>query len=298
MSQPTTAITSPHRKTAEFDELDPHGFEKGHAHSHFIVGTFTLRTVLIALLALTALTIGLAQFEIWIQGFLDIHLPWWVNVIGAMTIAVIKSFLVMAFFMQLRYDNPLNTILMLFCFFALALFLFFTGLDLFSRNRIYEFKAGPIVAGGTGTGVNKEGKPIVTAARERAIAAWGPERYEQIRQEIKSHGHGGHAAGRTLPASSTASQSRPRLGPSDALTAVAAPADASHGTTHGHEDGVDRGQNTGVPNRAAPVVPDQILHSSPASGGPSQKGMTPRHTPDAPVPSQVIPEGTPSKGGH
>jgi len=53
-----------------------------------------------------------------------------VNVLIALSIAVVKSILVAMFFMQLKYDNPLHSIIFLFCLFALALFLFFAMTDL------------------------------------------------------------------------------------------------------------------------------------------------------------------------
>lgn len=154
-----------------FDETDPHGHSKhGQHESHVIVGPFILRTILVVLLLFTALTVGIAQLEIAIQNWFGIYLPWWVNVVGAMSIATIKSILVMAYFMQLKYDNPINTVAMLFCFFALGLFLLFTGLDLFTRDKIYDYKAGPVVAGGTGAGVvSAGGKPIVEASKDRFI---------------------------------------------------------------------------------------------------------------------------------
>jgi cytochrome c oxidase subunit 4 len=152
-----------------FDETDPHGqAQHGQHESHVIVGPFILRTILLILLFFTALTVGIAQLEIAVQNWFGIYLPWWVNVVGAMSIATIKSILVMAYFMQLKYDNPINTVAMLFCFFALGLFLLFTGLDLFSRDKIYDFKAGPVISGGTGAGViTAGGKPIVDASRDR-----------------------------------------------------------------------------------------------------------------------------------
>lgn len=154
-----------------FDETDPHGQHfHGQHESHVIVGPFLLRSILGFLLLFTVLTVGFAQAEIAIQNWLGIELPWWVNVAGAMSIAVVKSLLVMAIFMQLRYDNPVNSVAMLFCFFALGLFLLFTGLDLFSRGWIYEFKAGQVVAGGTGQGVSTaNGKPMVVAAKEKFL---------------------------------------------------------------------------------------------------------------------------------
>src|SRR5262245_23445022 len=142
-----------------FDELDPHGFDKGHkhGHGHVIVGPFTLRSILVLLLMFTVLTVFLAQAEVWAQNYFHIVLPWWVNVFGAMTIAVIKALLVMAFFMQLKYDNPINTVLMCFTFAALAIFLGFSGMDLFNRAAVDPLRDTPKIAGGDYDG----GKPLV-----------------------------------------------------------------------------------------------------------------------------------------
>lgn len=142
--------------------------DHGDAHSHAVVGPGILRTILTFLLFFTVLTVAFAQVEVYIEHSLGISLPWWVNVIGAMSIAVVKSVLVMAYFMQLKYDNPINTLAMLFCFFALGLFLMFTGLDLFSRGMVYDFKSGPVIAGGTGAGVaGANNMPITQAAKTR-----------------------------------------------------------------------------------------------------------------------------------
>mgnify|MGYP000246128646 CR=1 FL=1 len=204
-------VTNPKTHREEFNELDPHGFElPGHGqHAHHIaVGPFTLRTVLLFLLMFTALTVGAAQAEVWIMHTLDIELPWWVNVVGAMAIAVVKSVLVMGYFMQLKYDNPMNSILMCFCFFALGLFLFFTGLDLFSRGAVYDYKAPQVVAGGTGNQVTQAGgKPMVTAARERWMTEWGPEKFALVHAEVMSHGHA--AVHEHAPVVSSENRSRP-----------------------------------------------------------------------------------------
>ncbi|MEI7656866.1 MAG: cytochrome C oxidase subunit IV family protein [Phycisphaerae bacterium] len=142
--------------------------DHGDSHSHAVVGPGILRTILIFLLFFTVLTVAFAQVEVYVEHSMGIVLPWWVNVIGAMAIAVVKSVLVMAYFMQLKYDNPINTLAMLFCFFALGLFLMFTGLDLFSRGMIYDFKSGPVIAGGTGAGVaGANNMPLTQAAKTR-----------------------------------------------------------------------------------------------------------------------------------
>lgn len=163
-----------HAQTADqastFDELDPHGYEHGGgAHkSHVIVGPFTLRIVLAALLIFTILTVGQARAEVWVQEYFSIELPKWLNVAIVMGIACIKAALVMAFFMQLKYDNPINSVIMAFTFLALGLFLGFTALDLFNRDNVYKWKAGEVISGGTGAQVKGTGdQPLYIAARER-----------------------------------------------------------------------------------------------------------------------------------
>lgn len=229
---------SPH-PVEEFDELDPHHYGAHGQHaSHVIVGPFTLRTVLAILLFFTALTVATAQLEVWIMGHFGITLPLWINVAGAMTIATIKTLLVMAYFMQLRYDNPMNSVAMAFCFAALCIFVGFTALDLFGRPLVYDFKAGPIVAGGTGDGVRQtQNKPAVTAARERYIAKLqerlgSPEaalaEYGRLAAEAHAAHGGGHA--HAAAEANTENRSRPRTGLSGAL------AEKEH---DGHEGGHD-----------------------------------------------------------
>src|SRR5258705_514781 len=78
-------------------------------HGHFIVPGSTLLLVFIALLMFTFMTVGAAKAEeAFAHGF-GIIIPQWVNVLVALSIAVVKTALVVGFFMQLRYDNPLNT---------------------------------------------------------------------------------------------------------------------------------------------------------------------------------------------
>lgn len=225
--------------SGHFNELDPHGAEAGH-HGHVIIGVTQLRLVLGALLLFTALTVGIAQLEVWVQAEFDILLPKWVNIVVAMSIATVKSLLVLAIFMQLRYDNPINSIIVAFSLLGVALFLGFTSLDLLTRDRVYEFKAGQVVAGGTGSGVEgTDGKPLVVAARDRYIeklteklgtkeaaeAAFA----KKLAEKHAAHGH----HGKDHPTHSTANQSRPRAGVTGALST--APTVDGHGDGHGAE---------------------------------------------------------------
>ncbi len=139
-----------------FDPLDPHGSNHVEGHEgHVIVGWKTQLTVLIVLLVLTALTVNVAQAEVFIMKTLDITLPHWINIIGAMLIATVKATLVCMFFMQLKYDKALNSIVFGFCLFCVFLFLFFATLDLTSRDTIRPERAQYLVPGGTGVGLNQ-----------------------------------------------------------------------------------------------------------------------------------------------
>ena len=132
--------------TAEHD-IDPHG--AGH-HEHVILSWQLLVGVLVTLLFLTALTVFTAQAEQWIMDTWQIHIPRWVNIVGAMSIATVKALLVCAFFMQLKYDKPLNSIVMLFCLFCVWLFLMFSMIDLGNRDKVIPYRAEVPSLGGTG----------------------------------------------------------------------------------------------------------------------------------------------------
>lgn len=213
----THAAANPgHATPGHFDELDPHGAEAGH-HSHVIIGTTQLRLVLVALLLFTGLTVGLAQLEVWIAGYFDFVFPHWVNIAIAMSIAVVKSLLVLGIFMQLKYDNPINAMIVAFSLLGVGLFIGFTALDLTTRDRIYEFKAGQVVPGGTAQGGgnlvdNVRDKYIEDLALELGSRQAALDEYQR-RYDKKHHGHHGQHG----QAGSDSNQSRPRTGLSGAL---------------------------------------------------------------------------------
>lgn len=200
---------TPANPASAFDELDPHGqHSHGQHDSHVIIGPKTLLAVLMFLLMFTALTVAFARFEIYIQDAFNIILPWWVNVIGAMTIASIKSLMVMAYFMQLKYDNPINSVAMLFCVFCLGIFLAFTGLDLFTRGSIYDYKAGPVVAGGTGKGIiGANDQPVTVASKNRLKVQIGEPDVRDYLIVADAIAHAGHEAYRQGEAGVAASKS-------------------------------------------------------------------------------------------
>lgn len=217
-----------HAPAATFNELDPHGAGQHGQHDHHaVVGPFKLRLVLVTLLFFTFATVGFAQLEVFVEGLIGGPLPWWVNVAGAMSIAVVKSLLVMAIFMQLRYDNPMNSIIMAFTFAALAIFIVFTGIDLFGRASVDAYKAENIKPGGSEEIVAKKRDAFLAHLVDRYGAEAGAERYEALKHEF-SHGH--HEGAAALEANSP-NITRARTGLSGALLEVD-PAKGAHGAGH------------------------------------------------------------------
>jgi len=200
-------MNQPHQPA--INDLDPHGFHEGdHDHGHVILPLRTLVVVLVALLFFTVLTVSAGFIEVWISEKFNVVIPTWVNVMVAMSIATIKGTLVLMYFMQLKYDNPLNTMIFLFCLFAFALFMGLTAIDLGNRDRIYPWKAQAIIPGGNSVGLATEAAPhsfptgqsITTWAREREVAELGPEKF-QAKVDAKHP-----------PEESTSERSRPATG--------------------------------------------------------------------------------------
>ena len=161
-----------------FDPEDPHHLIRH--HGHVIIRPRTLVAVLSALLFFTVLTVFCSRAEVWIAHKFDVEIPQLINVLIALSIAVVKSLLVAMFFMQLKYDNPLHSILMLFCIFALALFLFFSMTDLGTRGAVYAYKSGEIQKGGMGIDTQvKDSKGTVIRGVDTGqlgIVAWARQR--------------------------------------------------------------------------------------------------------------------------
>lgn len=91
-----------------------------------------LTGVLIALLALTALTVFTAR---------EVHLGETGNLTAAIVIAIIKATLVGAFFMHLLHDKRLNVVVVFFCLLGVATFLMLTLTDLGSRDAVDPMRA-------------------------------------------------------------------------------------------------------------------------------------------------------------
>lgn len=138
-----------------WDQDDPHGINLHHGEHHHFIADWRMQVgVLAILLFFTFLTVAFFRLEAWVEVAFGIHLPGWINIVGAMSIATVKGILVAAFFMQLKYDKLLNTFVLLFCLLGVGLFLGFTMIDLGSRNLVNKWEAGEIERGGTGYALN------------------------------------------------------------------------------------------------------------------------------------------------
>lgn len=100
---------------------EAHGHTAGHGHGSGFshpMPIWMLLSVFFALLALTVLTVYQSTLDI---GDMEIWL--------SLTIATVKAGLVIAFFMHLLWDKPLNAIIILSSLVFVALFLGFTMMD-------------------------------------------------------------------------------------------------------------------------------------------------------------------------
>lgn len=98
------------------------------AHSeHHITPLSTYLKVAGALFVLTFLTIGFHALREYTGAF---------SALIAFTIASIKAYLVMAWFMHLKYENPLNRIIFGTGFLFLLVLVFFCVLDIYTRLTV------------------------------------------------------------------------------------------------------------------------------------------------------------------
>jgi len=188
----------------------------GH-HGHHIAPASTLMIILVALMVLTLLTVGASMAEAFLASTFDFTIPVWVNVAVALSIAVVKTALVVLFFMQLKYDNPINGMIFIFTLVTVACFLGFTMLDLGNRQTIDTFKGAYINDGGMGLDYQTNitaaaAKKAEAEAAERAKAALLNGDHKEVHEAGHDAGHaeGGHKKVRSKY--SNAQQSRPVKG--------------------------------------------------------------------------------------
>ena len=126
-----------------------HGSRNSDDHHVHVVGAGVFLNVLVALLILTIVTVAIS--------FVDLGSG---NMIMAMSVALVKASLVMAVFMHLRWDTPINNIFFLSSFLLLSLLFLFSFVDGFDRDELETRNdraapLSPVMYQGTGT-VEKE----------------------------------------------------------------------------------------------------------------------------------------------
>lgn len=98
-----------------------------HNHEHHISSAGQLWAVGIALFMLTILTVVLAKF---------VAIPAPFDIITALSIALVKAFLVAAFFMNLYWDVKFNSMLLVMAIAFFLLMISITLLDTLYRNDV------------------------------------------------------------------------------------------------------------------------------------------------------------------
>ncbi len=239
---------SGHPAPAAHAHIDP---STGAHHHHVVVSKRILVGILLTLMFFTLLTVGAAQAESWIAHRFDVVIPQWVNVAVALSIAAVKSMIVAGWFMQLRYDNPMNSAIAIFTVMCLASFLGFTMIDLGQRDAIYAYKMKHIIPGGIGGfDTVPANTSIAQHARLRAeeqiaaLEAAGkplPKALAKYKEHKAAGGHGHTSHGSPV---STADHSRVKKGIT--LPELGGPA---HDTGHGD-----------APSPPTPAAPAKPAH--------------------------------------
>ena len=97
-------------------------------HSNHVLPLWVYMGVFSALLVLTVVTVGVAQFDLGVMG----------NLLVAMVVACIKATLVGLFFMHLLYDKKIYLYVFTSSLVFLAIFIVFTSFDIFWRDSLAD----------------------------------------------------------------------------------------------------------------------------------------------------------------
>ena len=96
--------------------------EDTHHDPHHVIEFSTYIRIFVALLVLTVITVAASRFDFG---------EW--NTVIAFAIATVKAFLVLAYFMHLKYDNMLNRVAVVCAVFFLIVLYFFCLIDDLTR---------------------------------------------------------------------------------------------------------------------------------------------------------------------
>ncbi len=101
------------------------------SQKHFVVPTKYYIGTFVALLFLTIVTVAISRVDLGV-----------LNVPVALFIAFVKMTFVLLFFMGLKWDKPMSSILMVSSLFCIAIFLYFTFADIAFRGDVFPEEEG------------------------------------------------------------------------------------------------------------------------------------------------------------
>ncbi len=102
-------------------------------HAHHIIPLGTYISIATTLIVLTGITVYISFYDF--GAF---------NLMVAMVIAATKASLVALYFMHLKYDNKIYSIILVGSLLFLAIFIILTMFDTLRRDDIYKIKGGPV----------------------------------------------------------------------------------------------------------------------------------------------------------
>ena len=114
----------------DMDHKHPAGDKIADTHEtgHHIVPVSVYIKVIVALMVLLVITLAAAAVD-----FSTMGLPW-LNIVIAMTIAVVKAVLIVLYFMHVRYSSKLVWVFSGAAFYWVLILFAFTYIDYFSRG--------------------------------------------------------------------------------------------------------------------------------------------------------------------
>jgi caa(3)-type oxidase subunit IV len=155
--------------------------DHNHQHSHHILSNSMAWKVFGALIALTVITVAIAQVDL---GAL--------NFAVAMLVASVKASLVCMFFMGLKYDHKENTVIFSTSFIFMAIFMILTFGDLLTRGDVYVKDLKKIIPDGAVAASTKSKFEKAWVSSPELMAS-GKELFNA--QCVSCHGAGGKGDG-------------------------------------------------------------------------------------------------------
>lgn len=134
------------------DTVDPHetlSRDEAHAAHVHVTPYWPMLWVFVALLGFTGLTVWSSNIHGFWIGNTEIVLGATEHILIAMSIAIVKALLVAAYFMHLKYDQPMNTVVVGATMFAVILFIGLTVGDMASRDVFDPLQHKKVIEGGS-----------------------------------------------------------------------------------------------------------------------------------------------------